>query len=180
MGGTAKVLRPVMKTLTSKRTFPVGEISACALMWQKGMIAYERQLAERRGTPYANLNLIFPTTVGTILEKKTLRNAYKSLLKKAGLDEGYTFHDLRHATVTFMQSREVKASFKDISNRTGQKRRETIDRYSHIIESQAREAAERLDMFLSGFIDDPKEDGSKSDDLKKARTKEGDTGTDAK
>lgn len=51
-------------------------------------------------------NLVFPTSIGTPYHNSNLRNRYKALLKKAGLDER-RYHDLRHSCASFLVAKGV-------------------------------------------------------------------------
>jgi integrase len=147
--GTALIFRAETKTDDSKRTIPLGSYSIKILEEQKQVVALQRELAKRSGKPWAELDLVFPTSKGTPIEAKTVQRAFKKALREAGLDAGVHFHDLRHTGITYVQSPEVGANIKTAKKRSGHKRDEMLARYTHTTDELDRDAAEKLDQLLS-------------------------------
>jgi integrase len=68
------------------------------------------------------------------------------LLARAGI-EGIRFHDLRHTAATLLLLQGVHP--KVVSERLGHARVQiTLDRYSHVLPTMQKEAAEKLDRLL--------------------------------
>lgn len=114
------------KTKRSRRTVEISPPTAAALM------THRRQQIERRmkaGNLWANLDLVFPTGVGTPIEGNRVSMAFGKLATEAGL-EGLRFHDLRHSSVSLLlQSGEPMA---DVSRRAGHATiNVTVDTYGH-------------------------------------------------
>ena len=97
---------------------------------------------------WRDLGLIFPSTTGTIMRRNNLhRRSYKPLLRKAGLPD-IRLCDLRHTFATLMF--ENKEQLKLVSEMLGHASvRQTADTYTHVSPTMHREAAMRLDHFLS-------------------------------
>jgi len=100
---------------------------------------------------WRDLGLIFPSTTGTIMRRNNLhRRSYKPLLKKAGLPD-IRLYDLRHTFATLMF--ENKEQLKLVSEMLGHASvRQTADTYTHVSPTMHREAAMRLNDFLSGHL----------------------------
>jgi integrase len=109
----------------------------------------EERLRYRR--LWRNLGLVFPSTIGTIMRRNNLhRRSYKPLLKKAGLPD-IRLYDLRHTFATLMF--ENKEPLKLVSEMLGHASvRQTADTYTHVSSTMHREAAMRLNDFLSGHL----------------------------
>lgn len=91
-------------------------------------------------TPYAKNDLIFPSTAGTIRERKVTLAAFRRALKAAGIEHPYRIHDLRATFITHqiahgVDPRTVAASVGHSDPRT------TLAVYSHVVTTKARAAA---------------------------------------
>ena len=97
---------------------------------------------------WRELGLVFPSTIGTIMRRNNLhRRSYKPLLKKAGLP-GIRLYDLRHTFATLMF--ENREQLKLVSEMLGHASiKQTADTYTHVSPTMHREAAMRLNDFLS-------------------------------
>lgn len=77
----------------------------------------QEQQREITGTRWNDLDLVFPTTIGTPRDPHNLLKEFKALLKKADLPS-MRFHDLRHTSVTLILN-ELGASVKEAQHRAG-------------------------------------------------------------
>ena len=100
---------------------------------------------------WRDLGLIFPSTTGTIMRRNNLhRRSYKPLLRRAGLPD-IRLYDLRHTFATLMF--ENREQLKLVSEMLGHASvRQTADTYTHVSPTMHREAAMRLNDFLSGHL----------------------------
>jgi integrase len=100
---------------------------------------------------WRDLGLIFPSTTGTIMRRNNLhRRSYKPLLKRAGLPD-IRLYDLRHTFATLMF--ENKEQLKLVSEMLGHASvKQTADTYTHVSPTMHREAAMRLNDFLSDHL----------------------------
>lgn len=89
----------------------------------------DRQMS---GSVWKDWGLVFPTTVGTLVNYANLNHrSFKPLLKRAGLPS-IRFHDLRHTCATLLLSRGVHP--KIVSDVLGHASVTiTLDTYSHVI-----------------------------------------------
>jgi len=69
------------------------------------------------GRRWKDLDLVFPTVIGTPLDPHNLLKEFKQLLEKAGLPR-MRFHDLRHTSVTLVLN-EIGAPVKEAQHRAG-------------------------------------------------------------
>jgi integrase len=87
--------------------------------------------------------------VGAPLTIKTLGHDLARLLKAAGVTKRITFHGLRHTSATLLLV--AGENPKVVSERLGHKGVEiTLNRYSHLLPSMGRGAADRLGALLHG------------------------------
>ena len=100
---------------------------------------------------WTDLDLVFPSTTGTIMRRNNLhRRSYKPLLKRAGLPD-IRLYDLRHTFATLMF--ENREQLKLVSEMLGHASvKQTADTYTHVSPTMHREAAMRLNDFLSGHL----------------------------
>ena len=100
---------------------------------------------------WTELDLVFPSTTGTIMRRNNLhRRSYKPLLKRAGLPD-IRLYDLRHTFATLMF--ENREQLKLVSEMLGHVSvKQTADTYTHVSPTMHREAAMRLNGFLSRHL----------------------------
>jgi integrase len=100
---------------------------------------------------WTDLNLVFPSTTGTIMRRNNLhRRSYKPLLRRAGLPD-IRLYDLRHTFATLMF--ENREQLKLVSEMLGHVSvKQTADTYTHVSPTMHREATMRLNDFLSGHL----------------------------
>jgi integrase len=133
------------KTERSMRKIVLPQFVIDALLHQK-----ERLDATR--SQYANIwqerDLVFPTRTGNFLAAGDLREAFKQILKEAGLP-AIRFHDLRHSAATILLSMGIHPKL--VQELLGHSSiTMTMDRYSHVLPSMQREMMDKLDDLFTG------------------------------
>jgi integrase len=145
-GGAYAIAEP--KTACSRRTIALSQAAVAALREHRIRQAEERLLL---GPAWdASLDLIFPTSIGTILMPHVLLERFKALLKQAGLPS-IRFHDLRHSAATIAIARGV--NIKVVSEMLGHTSVTiTLQIYAHVTPDMQQAAADVMDaIFLQGF-----------------------------
>lgn len=95
------------------------------------------------GTIYNDNDLVFCTRDGKPIDPKNFVRNFKSVLKKAGLDENLRFHDLRHTYAVLAASDGVDA--KTIQENLGHHSPAfTMEVYGHSSNEMKRDASERI------------------------------------
>ena len=132
------------KTKAGRRTIQLGEQTLQMLRKHLNRQQMEKAFA---GEWWQNLDLIFPTTKGTILGSSYLLKQFKKLLQKAGL-EVIRFHDLRHTAASLMLNNGVPALV--ASKILGHsKPSTTLDIYGHLIPIMQEDAANIMDALVT-------------------------------
>jgi integrase len=145
IGSTNRVLN-TLKTLSSSRTIDISKKLLPYFIKQRERNEILEQLAGER---WQENDLIFPSSVGTLMEPTTLRRRFKKLTDKVDLPEDFHFHDLRHTMITGMTRPEVNGDIKTIQKRAGQKDDRSTMRYLHPLSDLERKAADAFDdLFL--------------------------------
>jgi integrase len=112
--------------------------------------AQKTELVQRKanaGDDWTELDLIFPSKMGTPLRACNVRRSFKSLLKKAGLPR-IRFHDLRHTAASLMLNHGIPVLI--ASKRLGHSKASiTLDIYGHLMPNKQEEAAELLDQLMN-------------------------------
>lgn len=91
---------------------------------------------------------VFPRTNGEPIDRHSLINCFRPLLKRAGLPETTRFHDLRHASASLLLAAGTHPVV--VQERLGHSRiAVTLDVYSHSIPSMGRDAAHTMDRLLA-------------------------------
>lgn len=122
------------KTRASYRTVPLPQVAAEAL-------------AEHlRAFPLGPEGLLFTTGKGEPLRRATFGHLWRSAVKRAGVREDATFHDLRHyyASLLIRHGESVKVVQSRLGHATAA---ETLDTYSHLwpdSEDRTRQAVDDL------------------------------------
>src|SRR5215204_1854908 len=138
------VMREETKT-TGGRRLELLPVAVEAL--KKHRIRQNEERLRYRGL-WTDLDLVFPSTTGTIMRRNNLhRRSYKPLLKRACLPD-IRLYDLRHTFATLMF--ENREQLKLVSEMLGHSSvKQTADTYTHVSPTMHREAAMRLNDFLS-------------------------------
>ena len=99
------------------------------------------------GEDWQDLDLVFPTTIGTPIHNRKLLRKFKKLIKEAGLPE-IRFHDLRHTAASLMLNQGIHLLI--VSRRLGHAKPSiTLDIYGHVIPSMQEQAAEVMDEIVT-------------------------------
>jgi integrase len=141
--GALKLTRP--KTRGSIRTISIGAATISILKEHQRQQYIE---ACQKGTAWKELDLVFPTSVGTPTNHgNLLRRSFKPLLDDAGLPE-IRFHDLRHTAASLMLNHGVHVLI--VSKRLGHAKPSiTLDVYGHIMSGMQEEAANIMDDIIT-------------------------------
>jgi len=132
------------KTLKSRRTLYLPALTLGALREHR-----TRQLEERLafGPEWARTDLVFTTPLGTPIDANNLRHSFQRYLKGIGLPKR-RFHDLRHSCATLLLVQGVPARV--VMETLGHSQISlTLNTYSHVPSELQREAAVRMNDFLS-------------------------------
>ncbi len=109
----------------------------------------EAQLMERQavGENWQDQGLVFPSSIGTPIDRSNMRWLFKALLKDAGLPD-IRFHDLRHTAASLMLNNGIPLIV--VSRRLGHAQPSiTLDVYGHLIPGKQQEAASLMDDLLT-------------------------------
>jgi integrase len=88
-----------------------------------------------------------PTTLGTPLDHKRVRNEFKSILKQAGLP-AIRFHDLRHTSLNALLDMGLPVN--TVQGRAGHaKASTTVNIYGHATARLQTEAAEKIEELIT-------------------------------
>jgi integrase len=135
-----------LKTDSSRRRAELSEIAIKALRKHESRQKEQRLKA---GAAWKETDLIFCTAIGLPLEPRNIVRSFKSLLKKAGIQDK-RFHDLRHTFASLALS--DGAPVKDVSAVLGHARASmTLDVYSHLMPGSAGRVASRMDKILGAL-----------------------------
>lgn len=133
------------KTKRSQRQIALSALALAALRRHR-----LRQDLERLASPeWADLDFVFPNTVGKPMDAMNLlHHQFHPLLKRAGLPR-IRFHDLRHTAATLLLGRGVNP--KIVSEMLGHASIAiTLDTYSHVLPTMQQSAAAEMDAALAG------------------------------
>ncbi|HUF39791.1 MAG TPA: site-specific integrase, partial [Anaerolineales bacterium] len=131
------------KTRAGTRTVDLGEGSIRVLQEHR---RNQLEIASREPAWQEN-DMVFPSQVGTPIDRDNLRRYFKRSLKAAGLPP-IRFHDLRHTAASLMLNNGIPVIV--VSKRLGHSRPSmTLDVYGHLIPRQQQEAALLMDQLLT-------------------------------
>jgi integrase len=100
------------------------------------------------GCGWHDNDFVFTTATGEPLEGSSVTHRFQKLLRRAGLPH-LRFHDLRHACASLLLAQGVHPRV--VMETLGHSQISlTMNTYSHVIPALQRDAAERMDMILSG------------------------------
>jgi integrase len=141
--GQGLLFRPP-KTQAGYRTIQLGEKTLETLRKQLERCKLLKSVA---GDNWKDLNLIFPSTVGTPLGGSNISRNFKPQLEKAGV-KNVRFHDLRHTAASLMLNNGVPVLV--VSKILGHsKTSTTLDIYGHLIPTMQENAARIMDELLT-------------------------------
>lgn len=105
---------------------------------------FQRQEIERKQADWQEHDYVFPSTIGTPLDPRSLNRHFTSVLKQIGLPTTTRLHDLRHSAATLMLLQGVP--LKVISQILGHAHLSiTADIYTHVLHDLEQDAADRMD-----------------------------------
>ena len=134
------------KTKKSRRSIPISNSVVNELKTHR-----RKQLETKLklGAAYENLDLVFPTEIGTPIQPKNLLDRhFRPLLKKAELLR-LRLYDLRHTTATLLLS--AGENPKVVSERLGHASIVlTLDTYSHVLPTMQENATNKLEKMMFG------------------------------
>ncbi len=110
---------------------------------------YDRLLTKRKlaGGHWQEMDLVFPSTVGTPINQSNMNKSFKKLLELIGLPS-IRFHDLRHTAASLMLNYGIPVII--VSRRLGHARQSiTLDIYGYLIPGKQEEVAELMDSLLT-------------------------------
>jgi integrase len=129
------------KNKSSIRQVKLTALAVAVLRQQKARLARER---EQAGELWREMDLVFPTTLGTLKRcQNFVARDYRPLQVKAGVPP-VRFHDLRHSQATFLMELGVPLSV--VSEILGHSSTKvTGDLYTHVSLAMQQEAADKMD-----------------------------------
>lgn len=133
------------KTARSRRTVPLPELGIIALDRQRALQAAERLRAGERWSD--KWNLIFTAPSGTPRHGADVTHQFETRCRALGLPP-IRFHDLRHATASFLASSGLppETARRQLGHASIQT---TLNVYTHQVPEAGRLAADALDAILS-------------------------------
>lgn len=141
-GGGYEFRKP--KTRSGIRSIALGQ-SALKILEDQKRTQYS--WSQNKGESWTDLDLVFPSYVGTPLTASKMRIALKNTLMEAGLPR-IRFHDLRHTAASLMLNFGVPLIV--VSKRLGHAKPSiTLNEYGHLIPSMQEEAAKVMDELLT-------------------------------
>jgi integrase len=132
------------KTRAGRRTIRLGEGTLQALRLHR-----QRQLLQKAamGEHWKELDLIFPSSVGTPLHPSNMRKDYNRVLDAAGIPR-IRFHDLRHTAASLMLNHGIPVIV--VSKILGHSKPSiTLDIYGHLYQEMQSEAAQIMDRLVT-------------------------------
>jgi len=141
--GQGYVLVPP-KTKAGRRQIKVGSGTLKQLEAHRNRQDLQKASAGER---WQENDLIFPTTIGTLLDYKRVTAEFKRILKNAGLPD-IRFHDLRHTSISSLL--EMGMPINTVQRRAGHtKASTTVDIYGHASVRSQEDAAEKIEEWIT-------------------------------
>lgn len=133
------------KSARSRRTIRLPVTAVDVLRQHRAQQNRERLLA---GSRWIDKKLVFTSTIGTPLDERNVRRAFRGICNAAGTPV-IRIHDLRHTCATLLLVQGVPARV--VMEILGHSQIAlTLDTYSHVLPALGREAADRMDAVLTG------------------------------
>lgn len=137
------IVRDEPKTKKSRRTVPLPEVCVAALRAHRIGQAQERLAM---GGRWEDSGYVFTTTKGTPIDPRNLTRQFAAACKRAKLPPA-RFHDLRHTCASLLLAQGVQPRV--VMETLGHSGISiTMDLYTHVMPSQQREAADRMQSLL--------------------------------
>jgi integrase len=137
------------KTHRSRRAIQLSQTGVQALRAQRELQKQERDIAGNlwhRDVASEFRDLVFTNVRGGPMDGTAATKAFQRRLRETGLPK-QRFHDLRHATATFLLAQGVP--MKVVSEKLGHAQIGiTMNLYSHVTLAMQQEAADRMDQLL--------------------------------
>ena len=131
------------KSEASRRVVLLGNTTIEKLLLHKISLEEEKETIGKR---WKEMDLIFPSTIGTPTDQRDLYREFKKILKAENLPD-IRFHDLRHTAATLMLKQGTHP--KVVQERLGHSDITlTLNTYSHVLPTMQKEAADKMDNFL--------------------------------
>jgi integrase len=134
-----------LKTQRSVRTLPLTTSVRDALNRRKHHQAQERLLA---GDRWQETDLVFASSIGTIMHPGNFYTRYRQALERAGLPP-HTFHDLRHTASTLLVRQGVhpRVAMEILGH---SQIVVTMNVYAHVVGESMRDAMTSIEVALEG------------------------------
>lgn len=134
------------KTKTSIRSIKIGEESIEVLQNQEKRIKRERE-DDRVKHIWKEMDMVFPSTIGTPIDPTNILKKFRKALIKAGLPR-IRFHDLRHTAAAIMLNNGVDLfiAYKRLGHA---KPSITLDVYGHLLNTAQNEVANKIEVIIS-------------------------------
>lgn len=130
-------------TIRSRRTIPLPQIAIDALMARRRAQLVDQQLA---GDRWNESDLVFTTSIGTIIEPTNLRRSFNAAIERGGVRRIH-FHDLRHTCASLLLAEGVP--MRVVMEILGHSAMAiTSDIYAHVVPSALTNAATAIDAAL--------------------------------
>lgn len=141
-GGGYEFAKP--KSKSGNRTIILGKQTLEVLKTQRKRV---NEMKHKASEEWEDLDLVFPTRVGTPILHSNLRRGFRKLLDESGLPK-IRFHDLRHTAASLMLNYGIPILI--VSRRLGHAKPSiTLDVYGHLIPSKQEEAAALMDNLMT-------------------------------
>lgn len=116
-------------------------------MWEQRQVG-KRAVAVR----WADLGLVFTTSVGTAIDPRNLLRYWKRVCERAGITRSVPIHDLRHACASYLLHAGI--DIKLVQRTLRQSRLETTMIYLHALVEAPLAAADAMDSILADLSPD--------------------------
>jgi len=131
------------KSEKSRRSVPLPAMTVTTLKRHR---IRQKQDRLKAGSAWKEQNLVFTSSIGTPLDDRNVRRAFKDLLTEAKLPK-IRIHDLRHTCATLLLAQDVHP--KVVQEILGHSQISlTLDTYSHVLPHVGREAAQQMNALL--------------------------------
>lgn len=134
------------KTAKSRRKIPITQSVLREIIKYKKWQEWQAHLL---GDKWEGMDLVVTNSMGKPLDAKNFTSrVFKKLLEKAGIDQSFKFHDLRHTHATLLLLQGVNA--KVVQERLGHSTiTMTLDTYSHLLPDMQESAVNALEALFS-------------------------------